>query len=251
VRFGLPGTPGEVQEDQAGRGAWQPDLNPAGSPSRSQNQMPLARDHGAADLLVAAPGVRCRLVVALPRPPGRPVVPSRRPVRTPGQGRCPGLCRPRRRHPATAARDARPRPRRRPGLSRQNQHPSPQRGRQSMEPIRRRRSRKVTTTPGRSRSSRQLITRARQVAPRLPERLPGERPHPGGRGSPGGCVRARGNGGPAPAARFQPRRTSGVPAKARPRDKAAHSSVPRPAATRENAAQVNGIHLQATMYTPW
>jgi hypothetical protein len=37
VRFGLPGTPGEVQEDQADRGAWRPDLNPADSPSRSQN----------------------------------------------------------------------------------------------------------------------------------------------------------------------------------------------------------------------
>jgi hypothetical protein len=47
VRFGLSGTPGEVQEDQAGRGAWRPDLNPADSPYRSQNQMPLARDHGA------------------------------------------------------------------------------------------------------------------------------------------------------------------------------------------------------------
>jgi hypothetical protein len=52
-------------------------------------------------------------------------------------------------------------------------------------------------------------------------------------------------------AMFQPRRTSGMPAKARPRDKAAHSSVPGPAATRENAAQVNVIHLQATMYTLW
>lgn len=42
VRFGLPGTPGEVQQDQAGRGAWRPDLNPAGSPFRSQNQMPFS-----------------------------------------------------------------------------------------------------------------------------------------------------------------------------------------------------------------
>jgi hypothetical protein len=42
VRFGLSGTPGEVQEDQAGRGAWRPDLNPAGSPFRSQNQMPFS-----------------------------------------------------------------------------------------------------------------------------------------------------------------------------------------------------------------
>ena len=42
VRFGLPGTPGEVQEDQADRGAWRPDLNPADSPSRSQNQMPFS-----------------------------------------------------------------------------------------------------------------------------------------------------------------------------------------------------------------
>jgi hypothetical protein len=36
--------------------------------------------------------------------------------------------------------------------------PSPQRSRQSMEPIRRWRSRKVTTTPGSTRNSRQLLT---------------------------------------------------------------------------------------------
>ena len=107
-----------------------------------------------------------RIPLAVPRPPGRPAVPSRPPVRTPGQGRRPGRRRPRRRHPAAAARDARPRRRRRSGLPRQDHHPSPQRGRQSMEPIRRRRSRKVTTTPGSTRNPRQLNTRARQDQPR-------------------------------------------------------------------------------------
>ena len=87
---------------------------------------------------------------------------------------------------------------------------------------------------------------------------------PGGRGSPGGCVPAHGNGGPAPAASGQvpaPRRTSGVPTMAWTRRAAAAarrdpgqggsvtSSLAEGAATRKNTAQVNSIHFQATMYT--
>lgn len=85
-----------------------------------------------------------RILLALPRPPGRTAGPPRPPVRTPGRDRCPG----RRRHPATTPRTARPRRRGRPRLPPQDQQPSPRRERWDMESVRRRRPRKVTSRLG-------------------------------------------------------------------------------------------------------
>lgn len=86
-----------------------------------------------------------------PRPTPRP----QPPVRAPEPGRNPDRRRPRRRHPPATPRTARTRRRGRSRLPRQDHKPPPQRDRRNLEPIRRRRSRKVTNrlgTPGNQRS---------------------------------------------------------------------------------------------------